>query len=113
METILTVLSTLGVGALAYAFAGVIRLSRRIEDLELVRMEMDDMETRFNRGIDSEIQDRELLEKDILTRLDDWVASTDRRTDKLWTEWHNLDNKVKQLDKTINPNKDLIKGLTK
>jgi hypothetical protein len=106
METILTVLSTLGVGALAYAFAGVIRLSRRIEDLELVRMEMDDMETRINRGIDSEIQDRELLEKDILSRLDEWVASTDRRTDKLWTEWHNLDNKVKQLDKTVYPNLD-------
>jgi len=33
--------------------------------------------------------------------------------DKLWTEWHNLNDKVKQLDKTINPNKDLIKGLTK
>ena len=103
METILTVLSTLGVGALAYAFAGVIRLSRRVNDLELIRMEMDDMETRFNRGIDSEIQDRELLEKDILSRLDEWVASTDRRTDKLWTEWHNLDNKVKQLDKEVNP----------
>jgi hypothetical protein len=86
----------------------VIRLSRRIEDLELVRMEMDDMETRINRGIDSEIQDRELLEKDILSRLDEWVASTDRRTDKLWTEWHNLDNKVKQLDKTVNPNLDKL-----
>ena len=109
METILTILSTIGVGALAYSFAGVIRLKRRIEDLELVRMEMDDMETRFNRGIDSEIQDRELLERDIFSRLDEWVASTDRRTDKLWTEWHNLDNKVKQLDKTINPNTDIIK----
>ena len=113
METILTVLSTIGVGALAYSFAGVIRLSRRVNDLELIRMEIIDLEDRFEKGLDSEIQDRELLEKDILTRLDDWVASTDRRTDKLWTEWHNLDNKVKQLDKTINPNKDLIKGLTK
>ena len=44
METILTVLSTLGVGALAYAFAGVIWLSRRVNDLELIRMEMDDIE---------------------------------------------------------------------
>ena len=109
METILTVLSTLGVGALAFAFAGVIRLMRRVNDLELVRMEMDDMETRFNRGIDSEIQDRELLEKDILSRLDEWVASTDRRTDKLWAEWHNLNDRVKQLDKTINPNLDKLK----
>ena len=103
METILTVLSTLGVGALAFAFSGVIRLSRRISDLELIRMEMDDMETRFNIGIDSEIQDRELLEKDILTRLDDWVASTDRRTDKLWSEWHNLKDEVKRIDRQVNP----------
>ena len=109
METILTVLSTIGVGALAYAFAGVIRLSKRVNDLELIRMELVDLETRFEKGLDSEIQDRELLEKDILTRLDDWVASTDRRTDKLWTEWHNLDNKVKQLDKTVNPNLDKLK----
>ena len=113
METILTVLSTLGVGALAYAFAGVIRLRKRVEDLELVRMEMDDMETRFNRGIDSEIQDRELLSNELQTRLDQDASSIDRRTDKLWEVWHNLDDKVKQLDKTINPNKDLIKGLTK
>ena len=109
METILTVLSTLGVGALAYAFAGVIRLSRRVSDLELIRMELVDLETRFEKGLESEIQDRELLERDIFSRLDEWVASTDRRTDKLWTEWHNLDNKVKQLDKTINPNLDKLK----
>tara|TARA_R110000824_G_scaffold197716_4_gene381362 strand:- start:71 stop:400 length:330 start_codon:yes stop_codon:yes gene_type:complete len=109
METILTVLSTIGVGALAYAFAGVIRLSRRVEDLELVRMEMDDMEVRCNKGLDLEIMDRELSEKDIHVRLDDWVASTDRRTDKLWAEWHNLGDKVKQLDTTINPNMDKIK----
>ena len=109
METIITVLSTLGVGALAYAFAGVIRLSRRVADLELVRMEMDDMETRFNRGIDSEIQDRELLSNELQTRLDQDASSIDRRTDKLWEVWHNLDDRVKQLDKTINPNKDLVK----
>ena len=109
METILTVLSTIGVGALAYSFAGVIRLSRRVNDLELVRMEMDDMETRFNRGIDSEIQDRELLSNELQTRLDQDASSIDRRTDKLWEVWHNLDDKVKKLDKTINPNKDLVK----
>ena len=51
-----------------------------------------------------------LIQKGSLERLDGWVASTDRRTDKLWTEWHNLNNRVKELDKTINPNKDLIKS---
>ena len=38
----MTVLSTVGVGALAYAVVAVIRLSRRVEDLELVRIEMRD-----------------------------------------------------------------------
>jgi hypothetical protein len=113
METIITVLSTIGVGALSYAFAGVIRLSRRVDDLELVRMEMDDMEERCNKGLDLEIQDRELLEKEMQTRLEQDASSIDRRTDKLWEVWHNLDDKVKQLDKTINPNMDSIKGLTK
>tara|TARA_R110000823_G_scaffold82063_1_gene186260 strand:- start:1582 stop:1911 length:330 start_codon:yes stop_codon:yes gene_type:complete len=109
METILTVLSTIGVGALAYAFAGVIRLSRRVNDLELVRMEMDDMENRFNKGLEMEIQDRELSDKEVHTRLDQDASSIDRRTDKLWEVWHNLDDKVKQLDTTINPNMDKIK----
>ena len=109
METILTVLSTLGVGALAYAFAGVIRLSRRVNDLELVRMEIVDLEGRFEKELESEIREREALKEDTYKRLDEWIASTDRRTDKLWTEWHNLDNKVKQLDKTVNPNLDKLK----
>ena len=94
METILTVLSTLGVGALAYAFAGVIRLSKRVDDLELIRMEIVDLESNIVKGIEAEIRERELLEKDIHDRLDNWVASTDRRTDKLWTEVHRLDTQV-------------------
>jgi len=109
METILTVLITLGVCALAYAFAGVIRLSRRVSDLELVRMELVDLEGQVERQIEQERQDREALEKDTHERLEGWVSSTDRRMDKLWTEWHNLNDKVKQLDKTINPNTDIIK----
>ena len=109
METIYTVLSTLGVGALAYAFAGVIRLSKRITDLELIRMELVDLESKFEKEIEHEIRERESLEKDTHDRLEGWVASTDRRTDKLWTEWHNLNNKVKQLDKTVNPNLDKLK----
>ena len=113
METILTVLSTLGVGALAYAFAGVIRLSRRVSDLELIRMEIVDLEEQFERQLDSEIKDRESLEQYTGQTFGELNASIDRRTDKLWEEYHNLNDRVKQLDKTINPNKDLIKGLTK
>lgn len=109
METIITVLSTLGVGTLAYAFAGVIRLSRRVNDLELIRMELVDFEDQFERQLEREIQDRESLGEDTHKRFDEVEASTDRRTDKLWSEWHNLNDKFKQLDKTVNPNMDLIK----
>ena len=103
METILTVLSTLGVGALAYAFAGVIRLSRRVADLELVRMEIVDLEGKCEKEFENEIRERESLAEDTHKRLEEWVASTDRRTDKLWTEWHNLKDEVKRIDKQVNP----------
>jgi hypothetical protein len=110
METILTVLSTLGVGALAYAVAGVIRLSRRVNDLELLRMELIDFERQFERQIDTEINDREEGDNSINRRIDEYQvqveSSTDRRFDNVWSEVH-------KLDETINPNKDLVKGLTK
>ena len=109
METILTVLFTLGVVALLVAVWGVIRLSKRVNDLELVRMEIIDLEGRFEKELENEIRDRELLGEDIHKRFDDWVSSTDRRTDKLWDEWHNLNDRFKQLDKTVNPNMDLLK----
>ena len=94
METILTVLSTLGVGALAYAFAGVIRLSKRVDDLELIRMEIVDLESNLIKGIEEEIRERELLGKDVHDKIEGWISSTDRRTDKLWTEVHKLDTQV-------------------
>ena len=110
METILTVLSTIGVGALAYSFAGVIRLSRRVNDLELLRMELMDFERQFEKQVDSEIDEREEGDNSIHRRIDEYQvqmeSSTDRRFDNVWSEVH-------KLDETINPNKDKIKGLTK
>ena len=98
METILTVLITLGVCALAYTFMGVARLKRRVDDLELVRMELVDLEGQFEKRLEREVQDRESLGEDFYKRLDEWIASTDRRTDKLWAEWHNLNDKVKKIN---------------
>jgi len=109
METILTVLITLGVVAFIVTVWGVIRLSRRVDDLELIRMELVDFEGRFERQIEQEQQDRQALGDDTYKRFDEWNASIDRRHDKLWQEWHNLDDKVKQLDNTVNPNMDLLK----
>jgi predicted nucleic acid-binding Zn-ribbon protein len=109
METIYTVLITLGVVAFIATVWGVIRLSRRVADLELVRMELVDLEGQFKQQLENEIQDRESLQEDIHKRFDEWIASTDRRTDKLWAEWHNLNDRVKTLNKTINPNLELLK----
>jgi hypothetical protein len=88
METIYTVLSTLGVGALAFAFAGVIRLSRRVNDLELIRMELVDMEGEFEKQIEQEIRDREHLEKFCTEYMNLNNSNMDRRFDKVWNEIH-------------------------
>ena len=72
-------------------------------------MEIVDLEGKCEKEFENEIRERESLAEDTHKRLEEWVASTDRRTDKLWTEWHNLNDRVKQLDKTINPNLDKLK----
>tara|TARA_R110001632_G_scaffold85670_1_gene187810 strand:- start:2359 stop:2667 length:309 start_codon:yes stop_codon:yes gene_type:complete len=102
METILTVLSTIGVGALAYAFAGVIRLSRRVNDLELIRMEMIDLEDRLQSHLNDQIRDSEKIADDVYRRFDEVASSLDRRFDKVWSDIH-------KLDQVVNPNKDLVK----
>jgi len=109
METILTVLSTIGVGALAYAFASVIRLSRRVNDLELIRMELVDFEGQFEKQIDNETSNREREQELIHKRMDEEACSLDRRQDKIWSDIHTLNDKVSKLDSTVNPNMDLLK----
>ena len=60
--------------------------------------------------IENEIKDRDEGDNSIHRRIDEYQvqmeSSTDRRFDKVWDEVH-------KLDKTINPNMDKIKGLTK
>jgi len=102
METILTVLSTIGVGALAYAFSGVIRLSRRVDDLELIRMEMIDQSDALQGHIEALNRDNEQQFKDVHQRFSEDVSSMDRRFDKVWSDIH-------KLDQVVNPNKDLVK----
>jgi hypothetical protein len=102
METILTVLSTIGVVALAFAFSGVIRLSRRVEDLELIRMEVVDIESKIEKHIENKTREREGVQEDIYKRIDKWNSSIDRRFDNVWTVIHTI-------DKIVNPSKDKIK----
>ena len=90
MEILLTVLITLGVCAIAYGVQGVVRLNRKAEELDTLKLEMIDITDRIDRMIENLEKDLrqndEDLHKDMISRIDGWVASTDRRFDKTWNE---------------------------
>ena len=100
METILTVLITLGVVALIFAVRGVMRLNGRVDDLEVARMDMDDEIIRLRKELEDDI---EHLEREMSRTNDANLRNLDRRLDNVWSEIH-------KLDKTLNPNKDLLKS---
>ena len=85
MEIILTVLITLLVVALIGAGISLVRLNNKVQDVEVLR------------------RDVEYINQDLISRIDSWVSSTDRRFDKLWDE-------LGRLDSVINPHKDILKG---
>ena len=85
MEIILTVLITLLVVALIGAGISLVRLNNKDQDVEVLR------------------RDVEYINQELISRIDGWVSSTDRRFDKLWDE-------VGRLDSEVNPNKDILKG---
>ena len=85
MEIILTVLITLLVVALIGAGISLVRLNNKVQDIEALR------------------RDVEYINQDLISRIDSWVSSTDRRFDKLWDE-------AGRLDSVVNPNKDILKG---
>ena len=85
MEIILTVLITLLVVALIGAGISLVRLNNKVQDVEALR------------------RDVEYINQDLISKIDGWVSSTDRRFDKLWDE-------VGRLDSEVNPNRDILKG---
>ena len=85
MEIILTVLITLLVVALIGAGISLVRLNNKVQDVDVLR------------------RDVEYINQDLISRIDGWVSSTDRRFDKLWDE-------VGRLDSEVNPNKGILKG---
>ena len=82
METLLTVLITLMVVALTGAGINLVRLNRKSDELDSLKLETD-----LRRS-------DEQLHKDMLDRIDGWVASTDRRFDKTYNEIHKLNETV-------------------
>ena len=106
METLLTVLITLMVVALTGAGINLVRLNRKSQEHDLLQMEVIDVQNRLDRMIadlekDLRLNDDE-LHKDCVDRINGVISSTDRRFDY-------VTNDINKLDKTVNPNKDLLK----
>ena len=106
METLLTVLITLLVVALIGAGINLVRLNRKAQEHDMLQMEVIDVQNRIDRMIENLEKDLrqcdEDLHKDCIDRINGVISSTDRRFDY-------VTNDINKLDKTVNPNKDLLK----
>jgi len=106
MEIIMTVLITLLVVALIVAGINLVRLNKKAQEHDLLQMEVMDVQNRLDRMIDDLEKDLRQndneLHKDCVDRINGVISSTDRRFDY-------VTNDINKLDKTINPNKDLLK----
>ena len=97
MEIILTVLITLGVACLIGTVVGVIRLSRRVDDLEVARMDIDDDIIRLRQELEDDI---EHLHREMTRNSDANERNLDRRLDNLWSEHYKLEKSHNSLAKT-------------
>ncbi len=93
METILTVLITLGVVSLIGTVVGVMRLNRRVDDLEVARMDIDDEMRILRKELEADI---EHLDREMSRDKDNHNRNLDRRLDKLWAEVGKLFEKNKK-----------------
>ena len=93
METILTVLITLGVVTLIGTVWGVIRLNGRVDDLEVARMDIDDDIIRLRKELEDDI---EHIHRGMLNDKDVYIRNLDRRLDNVWSEIHKLSDKNKK-----------------
>ena len=98
METILTVLITLGVVSLIGTVVGVMRLNRRVDDLEVATMDIDDDIIRVRKELEDDIGH---IHREMARDKESHIRNLDKRLDNVWSEIH-------KLDKIVNPNKDLI-----
>ena len=113
METLITVLITLLVVAIIGAGIMLVRLNRKADELDTLKLEVIDVESRMEKQLEDLTKDQQdqfkdvwmrtdELSKDYVDRIEKWVASTDRRFDVAY-------NDIRKLDQVVNPNKDLLK----
>jgi|TARA_R110000803_G_scaffold45863_1_gene96379 hypothetical protein len=95
MEIILTVLITLGVLSLIGLVWGLVGLNRRVDDLEVTRMDIDDYILNLRTELEADI---EHLHREATRAEDTNTRNLDKRLDNVWTEIHKLDNTKKNWD---------------
>ena len=88
METLLTVLITLMVVALTGVGINLVRLNRKADELDTLKLDMIDINDSINRMIEN-------LEREQNDRIEKWVASTDRRFDYMRNDLDKIINKKK------------------
>ena len=81
METLITVLSTIGVGALAFAVSRVIKLTKQVNELNMHQENSDNALENYSR--------------DLFGTIDGLTSNMDRRFDKVWADVHDLKSKKK------------------
>ena len=94
METLFTVLITLGVVAFIGIVVGVIGLMRRVKNLEQVREEIQSVEHNLNERLEGEVNilhqelEKRKMETDEYSRFSE--SNLDRRFDNVWEDIHKL-----------------------
>ena len=96
MEIFLTVLITLGVVSLISAVWGVVRLNKRVDDLEVARMDIDDEIIRLRGDLEDDISH---IHREMVTDKDFHTSNLDRRLDKIWSDLHKLEKSHDSLAK--------------
>ena len=89
METLFTVLITLMGVAIIGAGINLVRLNRKADELDTLKLDMIDINDSINRMIEN-------LERDQNDRIEKWVASTDRRFDYLKNDLDKINKVVKK-----------------
>ena len=94
METLFTVLITLGVVSLIGIIVGVIGLMRRVRNLEQVREEIYSIDRNLNLKIDEELsnlhRELEARGRDSNEYIERSESNLDRRFDNVWNDIHKL-----------------------
>ena len=83
MEIIITVLITLGVCVIVYALMSIRKMDKRVNDLEVVRMVLIDLDDKFERIIDKETDQRIRFEGSISRRYINLEDDIKRKIDSI------------------------------